>query len=171
MKAALAQRIEKTVDSVASALFATAVGYAAYSWLRLRIGNPVLALESGSATAVALLLSRRMLAAVGAGARVTRVQIFDVREIDEIPADEEPLELVDIFVPASEQPLDLQDVLAQINSDARVVRLFDPAAMPTAGELRNRIDDHLHQMPDATQSTDAAQALHDALAELRRSLR
>jgi hypothetical protein len=52
-----------------------------------------------------------------------------------------------------------------------VVRLFDPAAMPTPGELKGRIDDRLDEMPDAARSADAAQALHDALAELRRSLR
>lgn len=171
MKAASAQRIEKTVDSVASALFATAVGYASYSWLSAQVGNPFLALESGAATAIALLLSHGMLSAVGPGTRQSPVQIFDVREIDEMPAEEQPWDLVDIFEPASEEPLDLEDVLAQINSEARVVRLFDPAAMPTAGELKDRIDDHLDEMPDAARSADAAQALHDALAELRRSLR
>ena len=112
-----------------------------------------------------------MLSAVGPGTRQSPVQIFDVREIDEMPAEEQPWDLVDIFEPASEEPLDLEDVLAQINSEARVVRLFDPAAMPTAGELKDRIDDHLDEMPDAARSADAAQALHDALAELRRSLR
>jgi hypothetical protein len=171
MKAASAHRIEKTVDSVASALFATAVGYAAYSWLSRQVGNPVLPLESGAATAVALLLSHRMLSAVGPSTRQDPVSIFDVREIDEMPADEEPLELVDIFEPPSEEPLDLEDILAELGSESRVVRLFDPAAMPTPAELKDRIDDHLDEMPDAARSADAAQALHDALAELRRSLR
>ena len=171
MKAASAHRIEKTVDSVASALFATAVGYAAYSWLSRQVGNPVLALESGAATGIALLLSHRVLNSVGPGARQTPVPIFDVREIEEMPVDEEPLELVDIFEPLSEGPLDLDDILAELGSESQVVRLFDPAAMPRPGELKDRIDDHLHEMPDAARSADAAQALHDALAELRRSLR
>jgi hypothetical protein len=70
-----------------------------------------------------------------------------------------------------EEPLDLDDILVELGSDARVVRLFDPAAMPTAGELKDRIDDHLGEMPDPARSADAAQALHEALAELRRSLR
>jgi hypothetical protein len=174
MKAASAMRVERTLDSVASALFATAVGYAAYSWLITQVGNPVLALESGAASAIALLLSYRLLSTVPRHVRRAPVPIFDVREIETMapePREEEPLDLVEIFEPAAEEPLDLEDVLAQINSDARVVRLFDPAAMPTPGELRDRIDDHLDDVPDAAQSADAAQALHDALAQLRRSLR
>src|SRR5690348_15903521 len=113
MKAASAHRIETTVDSVASALFATAVGYAAYSWLSRQVVNPVFALESGSATGLALLLSHPVLSSVGPGARQTPVPIFDVREIEEMPVDEEPLELVDIFEPPSEGPLDLDDILAE----------------------------------------------------------
>jgi hypothetical protein len=170
MKAAAAQRIEKIVDSVASALFATAVGYAAHSWLGPRVGDPLLALESGAATAIALLLSHRMLSVVRPDTRQRPLAIFDVREIEEMPAEEEPLELVDIFEP-SEEPLDLHDILAELGSESRVVRLFDRAAMPTPGELKDRIDGRFDEMPDAVRSADAAQALHEALAELRRSLR
>ena len=54
-------------------------------------------------------------------------------------------------------------------SDSRVVRLFDPARMPTAGELQQRIDRHL-QSPNRV-VPDAAQELHDAIAALRQSLR
>ena|SRR5690348_4198681 len=175
MKAASAIRIEKTFDSIASALFASAVGYAAYSYLTKQVGNPVLALESGAATAVALLLSYRLLNAVQPSARRPAVPIFDVRDIEQIDAEcieEEPLDLVEIFHPAPEdEPLDLTDILTELGSDSRVVRLFDPAAMPTPAELKERIDDHLDPAPDAAKSADAAQALHDALAELRRSLR
>ena len=171
MKAASAIRVEKTVDRVASALFASAVGYAAYAYLTEQVGNPVLALESGTVCAVALLLSYRLLSAVQPSARQRPVPIFDVREIEAMPADEEPLDLVDIVQTPVEEPLDLDDILVELGSDARVVRLFDPAAMPTPGELKGRIDDHLDEMPDAARSADAAQALHDALAELRRSLR
>jgi hypothetical protein len=53
--------------------------------------------------------------------------------------------------------------------DSRVVRLFDPARMPTAGELQQRIDRHL-QSPNRV-IPDAAQELHDAIAALRQSLR
>jgi hypothetical protein len=67
------------------------------------------------------------------------------------------------------EPLVLDDVLAKLEPDSRVVRLFDRKAMPTPGQLQSRIDDHLGQRTSA--APDAAQALSDALAELRRSLR
>jgi len=153
-------RIEKTVDRSASALFAAAVGYAAYVYLARQVGNPVLAAETGVVSAVALLLSYRLLSGVAPQVRRKTVQIFDVREIEPMPEG-----------PPAEEPLDLVDVLTELETDARVVRLFDPAAMPTPGELKTRIDDHLDGAPDAEQSSDAARALHDALAELRRSLR
>jgi hypothetical protein len=74
-------------------------------------------------------------------------------------------------VPASGDPLVLDDVLAAIGPDSRVVRLFDRTAMPTPGQLQVRIDDHLGQGSAAADPTDASQALSDALAELKRSLR
>ena len=62
------------------------------------------------------------------------------------------------------------DILARIDPDARVVRLFDPAAMPAPGpdgpNARHPIDG-----TSPTAPPDASQALYDALAELRRSLR
>jgi hypothetical protein len=73
--------------------------------------------------------------------------------------------------PGQDEPLVLDDILAEIGPDARVVRLFDRRAMPTPGQLKSRIDSHLGQgSSDATKS-DASQALSDALAELKRSLR
>ena len=70
-----------------------------------------------------------------------------------------------------EEPLVLDDILAELGPDARVVRLFDRRAMPTPGQLKSRIDDHLGQGARPVVSSDAAQALSEALAELRRSLR
>jgi hypothetical protein len=43
--------------------------------------------------------------------------------------------------------------------------------MPTPGQLKARIDRHLEGGGPAEASPDASQALYDALAELRRSLR
>jgi hypothetical protein len=73
--------------------------------------------------------------------------------------------------PASGEPLVLDDILAELGPDARVVRLFDRKAMPTPGQLKSRIDSHLGQIPPSAGASDASQALADALAELRRSLR
>jgi hypothetical protein len=69
------------------------------------------------------------------------------------------------------EPLVLDDILADLGPDARVVRLFDRRAMPTPGQLKSRIGSHLEQGMPGTAAPDASQALSDALAELRRSLR
>jgi hypothetical protein len=67
-----------------------------------------------------------------------------------------------------EDELVLEDVLEAIETDSRVVRLFEPS--DTAGEMQARIDRHLHSTRRQAQA-DAAQELHEALAALRRSLR
>ena len=72
---------------------------------------------------------------------------------------------------AEEEPLLLDDILAQLGPDSRVVRLFDPDAMPTPGQLKSRIDRHLEPAHGPPELPDAGQALHDALDELRRSIR
>jgi len=79
--------------------------------------------------------------------------------------------LVPAVTQAGEEPLVLDDILAQIGPGARVVRLFDPKKMPSPGQLKSRIDSHLGERTPPSQSTDASQALSEALAELRRSLR
>ena len=76
-----------------------------------------------------------------------------------------------LHAPADAEPLVLDDLLAELGSDSRVVRLFDRKAMPTPGQLKSRIDDHLEQGERRSGASDASQALSDALAELRRSLR
>jgi hypothetical protein len=65
----------------------------------------------------------------------------------------------------------LDDILAELRPDARVVRLFDVNAMPTPGQLQASIDRHLSSADSRSAPPDASDALHDALAELRRSLR
>jgi hypothetical protein len=73
--------------------------------------------------------------------------------------------------PVKPDELVLDDILAELGPDSRVVRLFDPAKMPTPGQLNSRIERHLEEASLPPASPDAAQALYDALAELRRSLR
>jgi hypothetical protein len=82
---------------------------------------------------------------------------------------------------ADQAPLVLDDILAELGPEARVVRLFDRRAMPqpklTPGQLQSRIADHLADGASLSAPSnpavapDASQALSDALAELRRSLR
>lgn len=66
----------------------------------------------------------------------------------------------------------LDDPLPSPPVESRVVQLFAAGRMPSAGQLQQRIDRHLtagDRLPDVTQ--DASDALSEALAELRRSLR
>lgn len=61
----------------------------------------------------------------------------------------------------------LDDVLAGMGPDSRVVRMFAPEDAPTAGQLQARIDRHMSGASD----DDAADALHQALADIRKALR
>ena len=165
-------RIEKNVDRAASALFALACGYAANLWFAVDLEQPVLGAGAAAAAAFAYLLSIRALDAVQPQSERLPVPIFDVREV-------EPMEPAELLLtdrlnepPAAvAEPLLLDDILAQIEPNSRVVRLFDPAAMPRVEAARTGIDLHLEGEISKEQSIEAAQALHDALAELRRSLR
>lgn len=65
----------------------------------------------------------------------------------------------------------LDDLLESLGPESRVIRLFQSDSIPTAGELQARIDRHIRCEPPQVPPPDATQALHDALAELRRSLR
>jgi hypothetical protein len=172
MQAGSVMLIEKNVDRAASALFAAAGGYAAYVWLAPRSGGPLLAAEAAAVAALAFLLCIRSLSAIHPKARRLRVPVFDVRDIElgELPEllltdrHEEPTARL-------EEPLDLDDILVELDPESRVVRLFDPAAMPTPGQLNARIERHLVGDSSAAASQDASQALHEALEQLRRSLR
>ena len=66
----------------------------------------------------------------------------------------------------------LDDALPAATPDSRVVQLFADGRMPTAGQLKLRIDRHLADGDQPAMATrDASDALNEALAELRRSLR
>lgn len=165
-------RIEKNVDRLASTLFAAACGYAFCAWFDGRIGQPTLAIGSAAGVALAFLLSGGVLQAIQPKPRRLPVSIFDVREVD--PIEEPELLLTEVFEPGAAEPEDaliLDDILAKLSADSRVVRLFNSAAMPTAGELKSQIDRHLDNEASAAQTFDATQALHDALAELRHAIR
>jgi len=185
MQSASVIRIEKAVDHSASALFGLACGYATNLWFAGELTKPMLGAATLASAAFAYLLSTRALGAVHPQLPRLKVPIFDVREVgpmefaeptaaDEAEPDLDELLLTEPLETAQgtgEEPLLLDDVLAELGSSSRVVRLFDPSAMPSAGELKSRFDDHLGSEISAAQSHDATKALHDALADLRRSLR
>lgn len=186
MHSASVIRIEKNVDRMASALFALACGYAANLWFEGELQGPVLGVATLAAAALAYLLSTRALGAVRPELPRLPVPIFDVREVEPMDSGEflppkgaelaDPSELllterVEQDVATGKEPLLLDDILAELGSNSRVVRLFDPSAMSNARKAGSRIDRHFEDHASAAQTHDAAQALHDALAELRRSLR
>ena len=172
MQAGSIARIEKTVDLGAAGLFALACGYASHIGFAAAAAMPIAGAETVAAVVLAFVIAFRVLSHVQPETRRLRVPIFDVRDVE--PIGEAELLLTErVEPPASPADADallLDDILAELGPDSRVVRLFDPAAMPTAGELGSRIDQHLCNDVGA-QTADAAQALHDALADLRRSIR
>ena len=160
------QRIEAIVDVAAAAIFAAAVGYAA-----VRLGWPMAA--AAAVAGASLFAGERLLRSVGVGSPAFKIEPFVVQPLPE-PEDELLLtEVAELLLTEQDrldrQLLALEDIRANVEQNSRVVRLFDPAAMPGPGELKERIDRHLGRAAPA--SADASQALHDALAELRRSLR
>jgi hypothetical protein len=200
MDSGLTDRIETNAQRAASALFGAAVGFAVYGWLGVTVRQPELGAYTGGAGAIAYLLCSRSFRAATNRVQRFEVPVFNLREIEWVEADDELLltdadrlaredelvltdadrlgpanelllTLADRLDPADDDPLVLDDILAEIGPDARVVRLFDRKAMPTPGQLKTRIDNLLGQESSPAMPSDASQALSDALAELKRSLR
>ena len=67
----------------------------------------------------------------------------------------------------------LSAALTDIDSAMQASRASDQAGStrPSPDQLKSKIDSHLDRAPQSAASEEAAQALSDALAELRRSLR
>jgi hypothetical protein len=160
--------IEKAVDAVAAALFAAAIGFCVLSLLR-PFASPQPEVAGGAAFVASYLLCNLALRKVAATPRALTLPRFEaVLGLEPIELDELVLTEADRFHSENDEPLVLDDVLAEIEPDSRVVRLFDPSAMPTPGQLKARIDRHLDEGTAAP--ADASEALFEALAELRRSL-
>ncbi|HET9812199.1 MAG TPA: hypothetical protein VFP57_00890 [Sphingomicrobium sp.] len=160
-----AERIESAVDGGAAALFAGAVAFAA-----ARLGSIPLTVAAAAAAFAGCLLT---LAQVRPRVPSFALAEFACAPFEPVVPDELVLTDADRRTPLDNAPSDavlvLDDILAELGPDSRVVRLFDPAAMPTAGELKARIDGHLNRAIPA--APDATQDLYAALDELRRSLR
>lgn len=119
--------------------------------------------------------------AVPAEPRKLALPEFDpLAGLDDVLLLDEPLEQLDELLldrPLMEAEVEavaellLEDALLAPEPDSRVVQLFAPGRMPTAGQLRDRIDRHLADGDSGSRISDASDALSEALAELRRSLR
>ena len=159
--------LETVVDGAAAAVLAAAVALAA-----VRLG--LVPAVAGVAALAALTGAWLALRSVGLGPIQFELLEF---EPEPLPAVEQMDELVLTEADRRQRPgsngpeeeLVLDDVLAQLEDLSRVVRLFDRSAMPTPEELRTRVDGHLDR--SRASGPDASQALHDALSEVRRTLR
>jgi hypothetical protein len=165
MDAQQAQRIETIASVAAAAILAAAVAFAVSRFSSMVAS----AAAAGGALFIALQVLRSLEPRTGdfSLAEFAPAEL-DFEELDELPLTE--ADLLDHAEQFGADELVLDDILANLGEDSRVVRLFDASAMPTPGQLRARIDRHLGQTkPDGL--PDASAALHDALAELRLSLK
>lgn len=154
-----AKKVEAAACALASAALGGAFGFAAYAV----VGQITMAIGIALISVLAAWVVLGRIDREASDFRVT----FDLGAVHVVRADEGPLELTDIY----EAPLELDDVLADVGPGDRVVRLFDVNAMPTPGELRERINRHLGREAPPAASPDASQALIEALTQLRQSLR
>jgi hypothetical protein len=195
-----AERTEAAVDRIAAALLAGATAYAFFFLMSGVYPDPQLGVFSATAAVMAYLVGARSLGKVRPEPRRFDLPAFELpsmehsefdelllteadefhdnelvlTEADEFHENELVLTDADRFAPPEFEgagELVLQDILAELGPDSRVVRLFDPAAMPTPGQLNARIERHLGEGSSTATAPDASQALYDALTELRRSLR
>lgn len=162
-------KVEAASAALASATLAGALGFAAYAGLDVL--QPALrAVAASAAASTGLLGAWGFLARVGRQAPDFAIATFDLGAVHISPGKVRTADILELDV-VYQEPLELDDVLEQIGPGARVVRLFNPAAMPTPGELRERIDRHLERGPPPVASHDDSQALIEALTQLRQSLR
>lgn len=153
----------RMVDAGSASLFAGAAGYSA-----LLLASPAAA---AAAAAIAFVGAHQALGRID---RQPRFALPDFA-VSTVEAEEDALlltELTELLLTetvATGDELLLDDPLDQPAPDSRVIRLFDPRTLPTAGDLHDRIERHL-QRPSLAYP-DATLELHEALSALKNSLR
>ena len=170
-------RLDWLAETAGASALALAVGYAvAKAGPSLGVGAPAATLAAGLAFGMGALAMR----AVPAAPREHVLSAFALAPVEaggELLLDapcEEPLLLQEVL---EEAALLLDDPLVEADPGSRVVRLFAAPPLPTPGQLKDRIDQHLatgtmHVVREYEgPAPDAADALYAALSELRRSLR
>jgi len=176
MNERLIEHIHAMFEQAACALFAAATAFAVYRGFAVTFGQVQLDTFGSFAGAISYLLCRRALIRPSSDRPHFPIAAFEAAQLETLELDELVLTQSDMVnvagpTPIDQDPLVLDDILAELGPDSRVVRLFDRSAMPTPARLKARIDDHLEQGSSQFIAPDASQALSDALAELRRSLR
>jgi hypothetical protein len=163
----------RAIDTASAALFAAAGGYS------VLLATSSMAGAAAAATA-AFVGARLALGRIDDSPRY-RLPDFQVGEV-EAEASAEPAELLlteltelllteAMIAPVgADDELLLEDRLENPDDNSRVIRLFDPRTLPSAGDLYQRIERHGHDRQSAA-FPDATAELHRALADLRRALR
>jgi len=168
MDTRVAERIEGIASVGAAAMLAAAVAYAISHFTTS-------AVTVGAGATAALFVAFQFLRSIGQNEQDLSLAPFEPAELVIEELDELLLTEADRVDQAQSCDLDdallLEDVLTELGNESRVVRLFDASAMPTPGQLRARIDRHLTHAHAQGRTADASEALHDALADLRRSLK
>jgi hypothetical protein len=162
MGAGCAKEIEAIADCGAAVLLGAAASYAS---ARAGAGPAIAAAAAGASMIGAYLVLRSIMVRPPAFALASFAPVdADFEECDE-------LLLTDADrVETRGEELVLDDILAKLREGSRVVRLFDPAAMPSPGESTDQIGRHANGHRSYSEPPDASEALHAALSELRRSL-
>jgi hypothetical protein len=165
----------RLVDFTSASLFAGATGYSALMVTASTVGAAGLAVAGFLGASVAMSRIKDTSHFPLPQFPVTDVDPDELPELllTELPelllTERTELLLTDKLEGANDELL-LVDRLEQPAQDSRVIRLFDPRTLPTAGELHKRIERHLRSEQDAAYP-DATAELHQALAALRGSLR
>lgn len=181
MRAVDAQRIETMAGFCAAASLAAAVGFAVFHAVGLVAGLAGMVAAGGLSALAAYRAGITLIRMLEGAPKPFPQPIFEIANIEPVivgdETDERPLtEVLDELVLTEDDrlaagPLVLDDVLREIAPDSRVVQLFDRSAMPSPAQLKVRIDRHLEGETSQFPSSDASEALFEALADLRRSLR
>src|SRR5215217_741668 len=143
MSAQAIERIETAINRIASALFAAATGYLVVKLLRGVVDPPLPGVIAAVSAIASYLLCVFALRRVGDRSCRYPMAEFTVLPLEPVALDELVLSDADQLQPpssAADEPLVLDDVLAELGPNSRVVRLFEPSAMPTPGQLKSRID-------------------------------
>lgn len=160
-------RLDWLVELAGAAVPAAAVAFAAH-----KLAPGWLFAAAAAALVVAFAAMRR----VRPEPRTFQFREFDIPPLPQVRPEAEftpgELFLDEVHSDPADELL-LEDTLTEPPADARVVQLFAVEPMPTAGQLKARIDRHLAGAPRPAlqQIPDASEALFAALADLRRSLR
>jgi hypothetical protein len=161
----------RMLERVAATCLGLAVAFAAWSLSSALAEAPRAGLASIAAIAAFVLASAFLDRFGSPSARDAVMPSIDGRTPSALL-----LRLQDVLAEASaadiaHEELLLDDPLPQAPPGSRVVQLFQPSTMPTAGELQARIVQHLgSKEPLAALPADDSDELFEALASLRRSL-